>query len=176
MLFLFIFFQSRRFVVNVVEYITNREVLSQLHGLHGRIGRSQTWRGQLVLPVSRGVQGDFEVGLQFAHDVGIHEFSLEGDSLVISNALSQQSPPPSSGAQVVYGINVVYKYPSIKKRKKNDVYHILDFLGVEIFYVCRQGNKPAHLLVNMFRVRLVLLFKQQFSVFKHHNTSFYKAF
>ena len=44
-LFIFIFFQSRRFVVNVVEYITNREVLSQLHWLHGRIGRSQTWRG-----------------------------------------------------------------------------------------------------------------------------------
>ena len=44
-LFIYIFFQSRRFVVDVVEYITNREVLSQLHGLHGRIGRSQTSRG-----------------------------------------------------------------------------------------------------------------------------------
>ena len=102
------------------------------------------------------------MGLQFAHDVGIHEFSLEGDSLVISNALKEQSPPFSAVAQVVYGIN--------------DVYHILDFRGVEIFYVCRQGNKPAHLLVNMFRVRLVLLFKQHFSVFKYHNTYFHKTF
>ena len=72
------------------------------------------------------------MGLQFAQDVGIHEFCLEGDSLVISNALKEQSPPSSSVAQVVYGIN--------------DVYHILDFRRAEIFHVCRQGNKPAHFL------------------------------
>ena len=46
----------------------------------------------------------FEAGIHFAHDMGISEFILVGDSLIIFNALYDQSPPPSSIAPIVCGI------------------------------------------------------------------------
>ena len=36
----------------------------------------------------------FEVDLQFAMDVRKFEFVIEGDSMIASQALSEQSPPP----------------------------------------------------------------------------------
>lgn len=45
----------------------------------------------------------FGAGIHFAHDMGISEFILEGDSLIIFNALCDQSPP-SSIAPIVCGI------------------------------------------------------------------------
>ncbi|KAL0010030.1 hypothetical protein SO802_005138 [Lithocarpus litseifolius] len=42
-----------------------------------------------------------EVALQFVRDVGISDFIMEGDSLVIYNALSGHSTPPSSVASVI---------------------------------------------------------------------------
>jgi len=46
----------------------------------------------------------FEAGLLFAKDVGVWDVILEGDSLVVYNALCNISPPPSSIASVVQGI------------------------------------------------------------------------
>ena len=44
----------------------------------------------------------FEVDLQFAMDVRKFEFVIEGDSMITSQALSEQSPPPFSMASVIY--------------------------------------------------------------------------
>ena len=44
----------------------------------------------------------FEFGLHFARDLLIQDFILEGDSLVLVNALKEISPPLSSVAAVVY--------------------------------------------------------------------------
>uniref|UniRef100_A0A7N2LFK4 RNase H type-1 domain-containing protein n=1 Tax=Quercus lobata TaxID=97700 RepID=A0A7N2LFK4_QUELO len=46
----------------------------------------------------------FEVGLQFAKDVGIYDLILEADSLVMYRALAGISPSPASVAAIVYGI------------------------------------------------------------------------
>ena len=46
----------------------------------------------------------FESGLQFAKDVGLHEFILEGDSLNVVRALQGLSPPSVSVMSVIYGI------------------------------------------------------------------------
>jgi len=46
----------------------------------------------------------FETGLLFAKDVGVRDVILEGDSLVVFNALCNISTPPSSIAAMVQGI------------------------------------------------------------------------
>lgn len=42
----------------------------------------------------------FEEGFHFAKDVGIHDFIIEGDSLLMFNAFCGVSPPPSSVASL----------------------------------------------------------------------------
>ena len=46
----------------------------------------------------------FEAGLLLARDIGIQDVILEGDSLVIYNALCEVSLPPSSVASIVDGM------------------------------------------------------------------------
>ena len=46
----------------------------------------------------------YEQGLMFARDIGIHNFIIEGDSLIIHHALCELSNPPSSMAAVVQGM------------------------------------------------------------------------
>ena len=72
----------------------------------------------------------FESGLQFAKDVGLHEFILEGDSLNVVRALQGLSPPSVSVMSVIYGI----------QSSCNEVRKVL------FSHVCRQGNRPAHIL------------------------------
>ena len=72
----------------------------------------------------------FKVGLQFAMDVGIHDFILEGDSLLIHNALCGLSPPPSSVALVIRGM----------------LMSCGAFYQVDFSHIRRQGNRPTHLL------------------------------
>ena len=43
--------------------------------------------------------------LRIMFDMGFHEIALEGDSVMVSNAIAGTSPPPSSIASVVYGIS-----------------------------------------------------------------------
>ncbi|XP_075650221.1 uncharacterized protein LOC142620796 [Castanea sativa] len=71
----------------------------------------------------------FEFGLQFARDMLIHDFVLEGDSLVVVNALKETSPPP---ALVAVLSNV------------RSLAH--GFRNVKFSHIGRQGNRPAHLL------------------------------
>ena len=72
----------------------------------------------------------FEVGLQFAKDMLIQDFILEGDSQVLVNALKDLSPPPSFVATLVY----------------SSVADSHDFCQVDFSHVRRQGNRPVHLL------------------------------
>lgn len=46
----------------------------------------------------------YETSTCFALDVGINNFILEGDSLIISNTSCELSPPPSLTGSIVYGI------------------------------------------------------------------------
>ncbi|XP_065634478.1 uncharacterized protein LOC136069648 [Quercus suber] len=71
-----------------------------------------------------------EIALQFAMDVGVYDFILEGDSLLVYNALCGHSSPPSSVASVISGALVFYGL----------------FRQVEFSHIRRQGNTPAHLL------------------------------
>ena len=71
-----------------------------------------------------------ETGLIFVKDIGIHDFIVEGDSLIIHHAMCESSNPPSSVAAVVQGMQDVCK----------------EFRGVMFSHVRRRGNRPAHLL------------------------------
>ena len=72
----------------------------------------------------------FEVGLLFAKDVKVRDIILEGDSLVVYNALCNISSPPSSIASVVQGILDMCG----------------DFRSVSFSHIRRQGNIPTHIL------------------------------
>ena len=71
-----------------------------------------------------------EAGLLFTRDVGIRDFILEGDSLIIFQALSGHSLPPSSIAPIVFGL----------MSSTND-FHRVEFLHV------RQGYRLDHLFI-----------------------------
>ena len=71
-----------------------------------------------------------ELALQFARDVGISDFIMEGDSLIVHNALCGLSPPPSSVAAIISGA----------------LGSCGMFRQVDFSHIRRQGNKPAHLL------------------------------
>ena len=71
-----------------------------------------------------------EAGISFARDIGIADFTVEGDSLVVYNSLSGQSDPPSSVAHVISGILGMYGIG----------------LWIDFSHIRRQGNRPAHLL------------------------------
>lgn len=60
----------------------------------------------------------------------IHDLVLEGDLLVIVNAFKEASPPPTLVAAVLYNVKSISH----------------EFHSVEFSHICRQGNRPAHLL------------------------------
>ena len=72
----------------------------------------------------------FEAGLLFAKDIGIQDVILEGDSMIVYNALCEKSFPLSSVEPVVRGMQEMAK----------------DFRQIEFSDVRRQGKRPAHLL------------------------------
>ena len=72
----------------------------------------------------------FEVGIICAGEIGIRDFVLEGDSLIMIQALCDSALAPSSMASLVYGIAVAAH----------------DFRSVKFSHVYRNENIPAHLL------------------------------
>jgi len=72
----------------------------------------------------------YEQGLVFARDIGIHNFIIEGDSLIIHHDLCDSSNPSSSVAAVVQGMQEMCR----------------EFHGVMFSHVRREGNQLAHLL------------------------------
>ena len=71
-----------------------------------------------------------EIGLQFAKDPLIQDFILEGDSLLVINALKELSPPPSSMVAIISSSLLVSQ----------------EFRHVVFSHVQQQGNMSAHLL------------------------------
>ncbi|XP_023878480.2 uncharacterized protein LOC111990943 [Quercus suber] len=71
-----------------------------------------------------------EAGLMLARDVGLQEVVLEGDSLSLINALCGIAPPPAFVEPIVMGVWDLCR----------------EFRRTAFSHVCRQGNKPAHLL------------------------------
>ena len=96
--------------------------------------------GQVIVALSRKFNAPlgaleveakaFEMGLEFARDVCVQDFILEGDSLVVYNALYGFSTPPSMIASIVRGI-LMSCGP-------------LDRINSS--HVKMQGNRLAHLL------------------------------
>ena len=72
----------------------------------------------------------YELGILFARDMGFPEIALEGDSVMVSNAMAGISPPPSSIASVVCEISSL----------------LSAFHSFSISHVGRKGNKVSHLL------------------------------
>ena len=72
----------------------------------------------------------FETGITLANEVGILEFVLEGDSLIIVNAMCEKTPAPSLVASLIYMIQAGSN----------------ELRNVYFSHVCRSGNLPAHLL------------------------------
>ncbi|XP_075645481.1 uncharacterized protein LOC142616538 [Castanea sativa] len=72
----------------------------------------------------------FKAGIIFAKETGIRDFVLEGDSLVIVQALKEWSHAPSSVSPLIYEMLV----------------ECHEFRNVVFSHVRRQGNKSAYLL------------------------------
>ena len=72
----------------------------------------------------------YELGITFAKYMGFHDIDLEGDSVLISNAIAGISSPPSSVASVVYEISSL----------------LSAFHRFSISHVGRKGNQVAYLL------------------------------
>ena len=71
-----------------------------------------------------------EVGLQFAKQLGVSDFTIEGDSLIASRVLSQFSSVLALIDVVIMGIRSA----------------TLEFHNVYFSHVKRNANIPAHLL------------------------------
>ena len=72
----------------------------------------------------------YEVGLLLARHLELRDVVLEGDSLIISNALKRHTIPPSSVDAIMEGIHELGAELGI----------------VHFSHVRRIGNKPAHIL------------------------------
>lgn len=72
----------------------------------------------------------YKIGLIFAKDIGIQEVVIEGDSLILHRALSDESKPPSSVSTVVQEMQEMCG----------------EFHKVEFSHIRRQGNRATHLL------------------------------
>ena len=83
-----------------------------------------------LLGIIEGKAKAFETSIIFAKEVGIKKFVLEGDSLIIVQALKECSPTPSSIFALIYGMLA----------ESNE------FRNVSFSHVRQQGNRPGHLL------------------------------
>ena len=55
-----------------------------------------------------------EFGLQFAKDLLIQDFILEGDSLVLINAMKEVLPPPSVAAIVFTSLSAIHGFRQVE--------------------------------------------------------------
>ena len=96
----------------------------------GRLEATLSKKIPVPLDAAEAEAKAFEVGLLFAKEVGVRDVILEGDSMIVYNALCNYSPAPSSIAAVVQGIQDISG----------------DFQSVGYSHVRRQGNLPTHIL------------------------------
>nr|POE80426.1 hypothetical protein CFP56_10643 [Quercus suber] len=98
------------------------------------------WSGQFVAATCKLIHAPLgpleveakavEVGLQFAKLLGVSDLIVEGDSLIVSRALSHSSSALASIDTVIMGIRSA----------------TLEFHNVVFSHVKRNANSPAHLL------------------------------
>ena len=95
----------------------------------------------------------YELGILFARDMGFHEIAHEGDTVMVSNAISGISPPPSSIASVVCGISSV----------------LSAFRSFSISHVGRKGDHVAYLLAKYAQgvEQFITLIEESPCFFKH---------
>ena len=100
----------------------------------------QDWNGGFVATMCKQIHAPLgplkvelkvvEVGLQFAKQLGISDFTIKGDSLIVARALSQFSSVPASIDAVIMGIRS----------------STLEFHNVYFSHVKHNANIPTHLL------------------------------
>nr|POF04987.1 hypothetical protein CFP56_18443 [Quercus suber] len=96
--------------------------------------------GQVVAAISKKINAPlgpleaevkaWEEGVKFAREVGVYDFTLEGDSLVVFNALRGLSNPPAAVESVIRGVLMAC----------GSCYR------VDFSHIKRQGNRSAHFL------------------------------
>ena len=96
----------------------------------GRIEAAMSKKIPILLGAVEAEAMAYKTGLIFAKDIGIHDFIVEGDSLIIHHAMCESSNPPSSMAAVVQVMQDMCK----------------EFRAIMFSHVRRKGNRPAHLL------------------------------
>lgn len=96
----------------------------------GRLEATLSKKIPLPLGATEAEAKAFEVGLLFAKEVGVRDVLLEGDSMIVYNALYNYSLAPSLIAVVVQGIQDISG----------------DFRSEGYSHVRRQGSSPAHIL------------------------------
>ena len=96
----------------------------------GRIEAAMSKKIPIPLGTVEAEAMAYETGLIFVKDIGIHDFIVEGDLLIIHHAMCESSNPPSSVAIVVQVMQDMCK----------------EFRGVMFSHVRRKGNRLAHLL------------------------------
>ena len=104
----------------------------------GRVGAAMSKKVLVPLGALEAKAKAFVARLLLARDIGIQDVILEGDSLVIYNALCEASLPPSSVASVVLGmLDLCKEFRWIKfshvKRKDNRLAHLLAKYAVGIY-------------------------------------------
>lgn len=72
----------------------------------------------------------FEAGFLFAKDIGIQEFILEWDSIIVHRALCDMSTPLASIEPIILVMHALFR----------------EFHRVGYSHVHRQSNRPSHLL------------------------------
>ena len=101
---------------------------------------TRDWNGRFVAAMCKQIHAPLgpleaelkavEGGLQFAKQLGVSDLIIEGDSLIVSRALSQSSSVPASIDAVIMGIRSA----------------ALEFHNVYFSHVKRNANTPAHML------------------------------
>ena len=101
---------------------------------------ARDWNGRFVAAMCKQIHAALgpleaeskavEGGLQFAKQLGVSDLIIEGDSLIVSRALSQSSSVPASIDVVIMGIKSA----------------ALEFHNVYFSHVKRNANTPTHML------------------------------
>ena len=106
---------QRRFLppVSVFKFNIDDAVFAKLNSVGVGV-MVRDWNGQFLVAMSRKIHAPlgpleaeakaFELGLQFAKQLGIIDFIHEGDSLIVSRALNHSSSIPVSIDAVIMGI------------------------------------------------------------------------
>ncbi|KAK9993483.1 hypothetical protein SO802_023186 [Lithocarpus litseifolius] len=94
----------------------------------GRIEAAMSKRIDAPLGAMEAEAMAYETGLIFAKDIGIQEFNIEGDSLILHHALSDESKPPSFVSAIVQGMQEMCG----------------EFRKVEFSHVRRQGKEDLN--------------------------------